>query len=102
MARGRKKPARTMRIQDWELDDANTEELAAHGLAAEILDEVLENRPRFRRNKKNRAATHQMIGPNSGGQFWVVCVVETGPAIWRPITGWPAADHEIEWWRRSQ
>jgi|SRR5690349_21604659 hypothetical protein len=98
----RKAPARSIRIQDWELDEGNTEELAAHGLTVEILDEVLESRPRFRRNKKARAATHQMIGPDGGGRFWVVCVVDTGPAIWRPITGWPAAETEIEWWRRSQ
>lgn len=102
MARERKRPARTIRIQDWDLDDANVEELARHGASVETLDEVLGNRPRFRRNKKRRAATHQMIGPDSGGQFWVVCIVETGPGLWRPITGWIAGQHEIEWWRRSR
>jgi hypothetical protein len=102
MPRRRRRPARTIRIQDWEFDEGNLEELAAHGLTVEILDVVLESRPRFRRNKKDRAVTHQMIGPDSGGRFWVVCVVETGPQIWKPITGWSADGHEIEWWRRSQ
>jgi hypothetical protein len=99
---GRKRQDGGIRIEGWDFDDANIEELAAHGLTPELVDQVLENGGRFRRNKKRRAASHQMIGSDGGGRFWVVCIVETGPCIWRPITGWSAADHEIEWWRRSK
>ncbi len=102
MPRKPKKAARTIQIRDWEFDEANVEELASHGVTVDVVDEVAENRPRFRRNKKGRAATHQMIGRDNGGRFWVVCVLETGPGIWRPITGWAAGDHEIDWWRKSQ
>jgi hypothetical protein len=94
--------SRHIQIQDWDVDEANIEEMAAHGLTVEVLDDVLGNQPRFRRNKKGRSATYQMVGPDSGGRMWVACILETGPGIWRPITGWVAAGHEIQWWRRSK
>jgi hypothetical protein len=94
MAQGPRK-SRAIRIQDWDFDEANVEELAAHDVTIEIVDDIAENRPRFRRNKKRRSATHQMIGPDEGGKFWVICLLETGPSIWRPITGWEASEHEI-------
>lgn len=96
-----KRSAGRIVIADWDLDEENLAELAAHGATVEILEQVVGDQPRFRRNKRRRAATHQMIGPDQGGRFWVVCLVETGPSLWRPVTGWPAGDHEIEWWRRS-
>ncbi len=102
MVRGRRKAARSIRTEGWDLDEANIEELDVHAVSVEILDQVAEEAPRFRRNKKRRAATHQMIGPDHGGRIWVVCILETQPFIWRPITGWPAGEHEIEWWRRRQ
>jgi hypothetical protein len=82
--------------------DGNIEELAQHGLSMETVDQVAENEPRFRRNKKGRPASHQMIGPDDGGKTWTVCMVETEPRWWRPITGWEAAEHEREWWKRSK
>ena len=102
MARKRRRVARTIRIEGWDLDEANIEELAAHGVSIEILDQVAEETPRFRRNKRRRAATHQMIGPDLGGRVWVVCILETRPFIWRPVTGWPADGPEIEWWKGSR
>ena len=68
-----------MRIRDWDVDEVNVEELAGHGVTIEIVDEVAQNRPRFRRNKKRRRATRQMIGPDGGGKLWVICLLETGP-----------------------
>ncbi len=102
MGRGGRKVSRKIHIDDWDIDDANLEELAAHGISFEILDQVGEEGPRFRLNKKHRAATHQMIGPDHGGRFWVICIVEVKQYTWRPVTGWAARNHEIEWHRRSQ
>ncbi len=95
---------RAIRIDGWEIDEDNDAELARHGIDAEIIEEVsAEETRRFRRNRKHRAATHQMIGPDRGGRFWVVCIVRTAqPFIWRPVTGWEAREREIEWYRRSQ
>jgi hypothetical protein len=102
LARGQRRTARTIRIEGWDLDEANVEELSAHGISVEILEQVATEAPRFRWNKKRRAATHQMIGPDRGGGFWVICMLESRLFIWRPITGWPAGEPEIEWWRRSK
>lgn len=102
MARRRRRPAGSVRIEAWDLDEANTQELAAHGVSIEILEGVAEETPRFRRNRKRRVATYQMIGPDRGGSMWVICILETEPFVWRPITGWKADEQEIEWWRRSQ
>lgn len=102
MPRKRRKSSQRIKVRDWDVDDNNLDELARHGLTLEIVDAIAGNRPRFRRNKKGRAATHQMIGPDHSGRFCVVCVLETGPAIWRPITGWAASAYEIDWWRKSQ
>jgi len=101
MGREPRKASMSISIEGWDLDEGNIEELAAHGVTVEILDQVAEERPRFRRNKKRRAATHQMIGPDQSGRIWVICILEIRLSIWRPVTGWGAAEHEIEWWRRS-
>lgn len=60
-----------MYIEEWEWDDGNLDELARHGLARRHVEQVAEESPRFRRNKRGRAATHQMIGPDFGGAVWV-------------------------------
>ena len=97
MAQRARKSARAIRIEGWDFDEANVEELANHGVSIRIVDDVADNQPRFRRNKKRRSATHQMIGPDRGGRFWVICLRETSPSFWRPITGWAASDHETNW-----
>jgi uncharacterized DUF497 family protein len=102
MPRKPKRSSQRITVRDWDVDDGNVEELAAHGLTIETVDAIASNQPRFRRNKKRRAATHQMVGPDNGGAFFVVCLLETGPGIWRPITGWAANAQEIDWWRKSQ
>lgn len=94
--------AARIRIDDWELDDDNLAELAVHGITAEIFQQVAEEAPRYRRNKKHRAATHQLVGPDYGGGFWVVCIVETHRRyVWRPVTGWKAHDKDVRWYRRE-
>ncbi len=95
--------ARRLRIDEWELDDGNLAELAAHGITEVILFQVGEEAPRYRRNKKERSATHQMVGPDFGGTLWVICIVETHRRyVWRPITGWQAEKKDVEWYRRSR
>ena len=91
-------------IRGWEWDDANLEELAEHGLTPRVVRQVGDEAPSFRRNKKGRAATHQMIGPDHGGSMWMVCIVRLPGSddIWRAITGHDANEVEIEWYRRSR
>ncbi len=102
MTRRKAKAAHSIRIDDWNVDAVNEEELALHGLSLDTIEEVATNEPRFKQNKRRHTATHQMIGPDDGGKTWVVCIVEITLGLWRPITGWEAANDEKEWWRRSK
>ena len=91
-------------ISEWQWDEINLRELAAHGLTREIVLQVAEETPGFRANKKQRAASHQMVGPDFGGTMWVICIVEVKgqPGLWRAITGWRARDPEEAWYRRHR
>lgn len=61
---------RAVYIDEWDWDDGNLEELAPHGVTRRIVESVAEEAPLFRRNKRGRAASHQMIGPDPGGRMW--------------------------------
>lgn len=90
-------------IGEWEWDKGNLEELGQHGMGRQVVLAVSLESPKFRRNRRRRAASHQMIGPDAGGRIWVVCIVET-PVCgrWRAITGWEARDVEIDWYRGAK
>lgn len=93
-----------MRIEEWQWDDGNLEELAAHGLTRRTVLQVWQEAPRFRGNKKRRAASHLMVGPDFGGTIWVICILEVPDheGVWRTVTGWRAREPEIEWYRRNK
>ncbi len=90
-------------LDEWEWDDGNLKELARHGVQRRHVLEVAEYAPRFRRNKKGRAASHQMIGPDQSGAVWAICIVQLPgrSGTWRAVTGWRATQAEAEWYRRS-
>jgi hypothetical protein len=77
--------------------------LAAHDVTEAIVEQVAEGKPRFRRNKKGRAASRQMVGPDRSGAVWVICILEVPlqAGLWRAVTGWRARDSDQEWYRRS-
>lgn len=89
-------------IEEWEWDDANLLELGRHGLSRDSVIQVWRENPRFRPNRRGRAATDQMIGPDLGGQLWVICIYEPGPqrGLWRAITGWRAEPEDIVWHKK--
>lgn len=93
-------------IRDWEWDaeDGNLDELAAHGLDENIVEDVWQEAPIARRNKGNRAASHQIIGPDRGGKLWTICIVEKHgwPGTWRAVTGWEASSTEETWYRQRK
>lgn len=90
-----------MYIADWQWDGDNLDQLAEHGLLAETVYQIADARPKFRRNKRKAAASHQMIGPDAGGRMWVVCIVAVRgrPGLWRAITGWGAEPEDENWYR---
>lgn len=71
-----------MRIAEWQWDDDNV---------PWMVQEVFAVNPRFRRNRKGRAATHQMVGPDAAGL----------DEVWRVITARDATGPEKDWWERS-
>ena len=89
-------------IEEWEWDDANLNECGRHGLTPKRVRQVAEEAPRFRPNKAGRASTHQMMGPDHGGELWVVCILQIlgKPGLWRAVTGWRANALETAWYRR--
>ncbi|CAN5684558.1 hypothetical protein BH24ACT26_BH24ACT26_02100 [soil metagenome] len=95
---------RAQRVEEWQWDDENLRELARHGVQRRQVEQIWRGSPRFRRNRRRRAASHQMIGPTGGGTMLVVCIVEVAgqPGLWRAITGWPADAPELDWYRRSR
>ena len=90
-----------MWISEWEWDDDNLKELARHSIDRQKVLEVAKQAPKFRRNKKRRAASHQMVGPDRGGQFWTICVLHLFDERWRAITGWCSEQSEIDWYNRT-
>lgn len=74
------------------------------GLSRRVVLEVFGNAPRFRPNRRNRAATHQMIGPDKGGSLWLFCIVAVAGqrGLWRVVTGWAAEDPDEVWYRRAK
>lgn len=92
-----------MFISEWVWDDGNVEEIWAHRLSPRDIIDVWEGAPKFRRNKKGRAATHQMIGPDRGGRFLAVFICENTvqPGLWRVVTARKAERPECEWWQKS-
>jgi len=92
-----------MYIEEWQWDDGNREELAAHNIDSVIVYQVWREAPHYRKNQKNRAASHQMIGPDKGGHMWVLCIkrVSRALSLWRAVTGWSADQAEDDWYGRN-
>lgn len=90
-----------MWIGEWEWDDGNLSELARHGIDRSTVLAVAAEDPRFRRNMRRRAASHQMIGPDRGGQCWTVCILHLHGDRWRAVTGWRSEEHEIDWYNKA-
>jgi uncharacterized DUF497 family protein len=85
-------------IGEWDWDDGNLDELARHGLDWYVVLQVAEGHPKFRANRKQRAASHQMIGPDRGGRYWTVCIVRLAGERWRAVTGWTSSTRERAWY----
>jgi uncharacterized DUF497 family protein len=90
------------RVDELEFDDYNREELAQHGIDLLQVHAVLGRQPVFVRNKRGRAATYKVIGPDNGGTMLTIPIAPTAvPGQWRPVTGWASTRGEITLWRKS-
>jgi hypothetical protein len=85
-----------LRVEELQFDDWGRDKLASHGVSIKTVRQVFYERPKYRKNKKNRAASHKMIGPDRGGAMWTIFIRETDyqPGLWRVINGWAAEDED--------
>ena len=82
-------------IRELEFDDGNEAEAARHGVTIVELLQLLDNRIRVFKNRKDRSATHLMIGRTHGGRTITAPIVETAvQGRWRPVTAWESSDAE--------
>lgn len=94
-----------MWIEDWEWDDRNLAYVSRRGCNPEIVFQVQDRRPRHRLNLKDRAASHQMIGPDNGGRIWTICYLAAPggpPGMARAVNTWRADKEEQGWYDRQK
>ena len=83
-------------ITEFLIDDENELKFASHGLAAAQVDQVLDNPYLVARNRRERRASHLVIGKDHGGQCIAVPIEPTHIIdLWRPITAWPCKASEL-------
>lgn len=92
-----------MYISEWNWVDEDVAHMARHGVRPEDVLAVWQEEPKYRRNRKSRAASHQMIGPDQGGRFYAIFIRQDDltEGLWRAITGRRATAAEEAWWKRS-
>lgn len=78
-----------------DFDEGNESELAAHGISASEVFQLLENSPKWAPNKKGRAGLWKAIGYTNGGRALTVPVTyDESQGVVRPITGWDCTPGE--------
>jgi hypothetical protein len=93
-----------MYISEWDWLDEDIEHLRRHSVEPANVLAVWREQPKYRRNRKNRAASHVMIGPaGNDGKFFAIFIKEDEnlSGRWRAITGRRASPAERAWWERS-
>jgi hypothetical protein len=78
-----------MDIDELEFDDANRHHIWEHGLAVELLDEILDGRYMLLRNRSGASGPFRLIGRDRGGALVTLVIARTAtPGRWRVVTGW--------------
>lgn len=88
----------TIVVEDLLMDDENEDKFAAHGILATQVLQVLEGAHTIKKNRKQRRATHLLIGRDWQGQC-IAVPIEPTPyrTVWRPVTAWYCKAHEETW-----
>lgn len=75
-------------VSELVFDDENEVKFARNGITVNAVAQVHLNRPRYRKNRADRRATHLMIGQTSGGRWLIVPIEPWGleHGTWRPVT----------------
>ena len=76
-------------VEGFVIDDDNTEKFWEHGLYPEDVVEVLLFPRLVRRNRRDRRASHILIGRTEHGDCLAIPIEPTTePGVWRPVTAW--------------
>jgi uncharacterized DUF497 family protein len=85
-------------VEDFAFDEENEEEMAAHGVSPEQLLQVLDRPYRVRKNRRQRRASHLIIGRDRQHQCIAIPIEPTHVrGLWRPVTAWYCKHHEWGW-----
>ena len=86
---------KALNIDGFLIDDENEEKFATHGLSSDQVVQVLENEYIVVRNRRNRRASHMVVGKDNGGACITIPIQATYDlALWRPVTAWLSKDNE--------
>lgn len=85
-------------VEGFLIDDDNEAKFWHHGLTVTQIMQVLDHPHRIKRNRKERRASHLVIGRDGQGRCIAVPIEATHiPRVWRPVTAWPCKNHEEGW-----
>lgn len=77
-------------VNELVFDDLNEVKFADHGISLMDVLEVLDREPRFYVNRRDRRASHVMVGSSLDGRLLVIPIEDWGRGIWRPVTAFEA------------
>lgn len=82
-------------VEAFLIDEDNEAKFANHGLSSDQVLQVLDSEHVVVGNRRQRRASHLLIGRDHGGACMAIPIEPTHhPKIWRPITAWHCKKHE--------
>lgn len=86
-------------VSDLLFNDENDAKFARHRISPEDVQQVLDNRPRFYRNRPERRAAYVMIGPTFDDRLLVVPMEAIDAGLWRPVTAFEPTPQQASRYR---
>jgi len=90
-------------IAEFDLTYRIFDKIAKHGITIDQLEAVLDGISVVIGNRRQRAASHVLLGTDDQGRCLAIPIVPTDdPYIWRPITAWYCKPGEAAILRRRR
>jgi len=84
-----------MRIVELRISRRALRKIIARGIGEAEPFEVWFNRHVILRNRRNRAASHRMVGKTDGGRMLTLLMTQTEDVgVWVAVNAWPASKAE--------
>jgi hypothetical protein len=85
-------------VESFWFDDDNEDKLWSHSLTPTQVLQVLDSPHTIKRNRKERRASHLIVGRDHQGRCIAIPVEPTHErGLWRPVTAWFCKEHEEAW-----